>query len=174
MSQQHIHHIRPGIRQMNAVGQARIPTDLHRLQWNENPIDFPTDLKEEVVQRLLELEWSRYPTSGRPWALIERLAEHWAVEPTQILVGPGSADLIKVIMTATLKPGDTVVMPVPTFLLYRMNAHAFEARTVEVPLHPETGWALPVERLIEESADPYSQARCTLRAQQSHRHDLSA
>ena len=42
----------------------------HRLQWNENPYDFPEDLKEAVMTRFAERAWARYPTEFRPRELI--------------------------------------------------------------------------------------------------------
>ena len=44
--------IRPEIRQQPPLGVFQLDPDLHRLQWNENPFDFPADLKEEVLLRL--------------------------------------------------------------------------------------------------------------------------
>lgn len=143
--------IKPGVRSLAPVGRHLVDARLHRLQWNENPFDFPQDLKEEVLQRLAQAEWSRYPRGARPWPLIERLAQHYGVAGEQIVVSEGSADLIKVLMASLIYPGDGVVMPSPTFLLYRQNAAMHQATVVEVPLDPQTGWALPVEESIEAS-----------------------
>jgi len=118
------------------------------MQWNESPQDFPADLKEEVLQRLATLAWSRYPVSGRPWPLIDALAAQLGVTSAQVVVSEGSADLIKAVMAATLRPGDTVVLPAPTFLLYRQNVRLHEATVVDVRLDPATGFALPVDDLI--------------------------
>ena len=143
--------VKPGIRHLAPVGRHQVDTRLHRMQWNEHPFDFPLDLKEEVLQRMAQVDWARYPVGGRPWALIDRLAQHYGVGPDQVVVSEGSADLIKVIMGSLIHPGDGVVMPSPTFLLYRQNAAMVEAQIAEVPLAPENGWALPVERLVDAS-----------------------
>lgn len=143
--------IKPGVRSLSPVGRHLVDPQLHRLQWNENPFDFPQDLKEEVLQRLAQAEWARYPRGVRPWALIDRLAQHYAVDRKQIVVSEGSADLIKVIMASVVHPGDGVVMPAPTFLLYRQNAAMHQASVAEVELDPGDGWALPVTRFVEQS-----------------------
>jgi histidinol-phosphate aminotransferase len=139
--------IRPGIRNLHAVNRGLVDDSLHRLQWNESPFDYPSDLKEEVMQRLAQLDWARYPRGSRPWTLIDRLAERWRLDPGQVVVSEGSADLIKVIMEAAISPGATVVMPAPTFLLYRQNARMQQANIVEIPLSAAGDYALPVEEL---------------------------
>lgn len=149
MQQEHHDVIRPGVRAAAPISRSKVDESLHRLQWNENPQDFPADLKEEVLQRLAAMAWSRYPVGGRPWSVIDALATHMHVSPDQVVVSEGSADLIKAVMAATLRPGDTVVMPTPTFLLYRQNARLHEANIVEIPLDPAIGFALPVEALID-------------------------
>jgi len=149
MQQENLDAIRAGVRAAAPIGRSKVDESLHRLQWNESPQDFPADLKEEVLQRLAAMAWSRYPVSGRPWALIDALAARLRVAPDQVVVSDGSADLIKAVMAATLRAGDAVVMPAPTFLLYRQNARLHEANVVEIPLDPALGFALPVDALID-------------------------
>lgn len=149
--------VRPGVRGLPPLGRNLVDESLHRLQWNESPEDFPADLKEEVLQRMAALSWSRYPLGGRPWLLIDVLAAQMGVAPGQVVVSEGSADLIKAVMAATLRPGDTVVMPAPTFLLYRQNARMHEAEIVEVALQATDGYALPVDALTAAAQE--SQAR---------------
>ncbi len=140
---------KPGLHTLQPVQRHLVDAQMHRLQWNENPFDFPADLKEEVLQRLSVVEWARYPLGLRPWALIDRLAQHYGVASDQVVVSNGSSDLIRALLAGALGPGDTIVMPAPTFLLYRQNARLQQAQIVEVPLTPDDDWALPVDALIE-------------------------
>ncbi|HHY57867.1 MAG TPA: aminotransferase class I/II-fold pyridoxal phosphate-dependent enzyme [Chloroflexi bacterium] len=149
MHQENHDAVRPGVRAAPPVGRSRVDESLHRMQWNESPQDFPADLKEDVLQRLAGMAWSRYPISGRPWQLIDALAAQLHLASDQVVVSEGSADLIKAVMAATLRPGDAIVMPAPTFLLYRQNARLHEANVVEVPLAAANGFALPVDALID-------------------------
>ena len=148
---QHDNHdaIRAGVRAASPIGRSKVDESLHRMQWNESPQDFPADLKEDVLQRLAAMAWSRYPVSGRPWPLIDALATQMRVAPDRVVVSEGSADLIKAVMAAALRPGDAVVLPAPTFLLYRQNVRLHEANVVEIPLDPATGFALPIDALID-------------------------
>lgn len=47
---------KPSLHALPPVQRHLVDARLHRLQWNENPFDFPPDLKEEVLQRLSTLE----------------------------------------------------------------------------------------------------------------------
>ena len=138
----------PGLRALAPVETARVDARLHRLQWNESPFDFPADLKEEVLQRLMRMEWARYPTALRPFDLIDALARHTGLPAAQIVVSGGSADLIRLTLAALIQPGDAVVMPSPTFLLYKRTARALEADIHEISLDPAQDFALPVDDLI--------------------------
>ncbi|MFM7582878.1 MAG: aminotransferase class I/II-fold pyridoxal phosphate-dependent enzyme, partial [Caldilinea sp.] len=143
MSPKTLERIRSGLRAAAPVGRTLVDETLHRLQWNESPQDFPADLKEEVLRRLARVSWSRYPLGGRPWLLIDALAAQVGVRPEQVVVSEGSSDLIRAVMATVVRPGDTVVMPSPTFLLYRQSVPLYEAQVVEVPLDPAAGFALP-------------------------------
>ncbi|MFZ4850810.1 MAG: pyridoxal phosphate-dependent aminotransferase [Caldilinea sp.] len=149
MSPKTLEKIRSGLRAAAPVGRTLVDEALHRLQWNESPQDFPADLKEEVLRRLARVSWSRYPLGGRPWLLIDALAARVGVRPEQVVVSEGSSDLIRAVMATVVRPGDRVVMPSPTFLLYRQSVPLYEAQVVEVPLDPAAGFALPVEKLLE-------------------------
>ena len=143
-----LHLIKPGLRKLPPMTPGLVDATMHRLQWNENPFDFPAQLKAEVLQRLAQAEWSRYPLGLRPWALIERLAKHHGVGADQVVVSNGASDLIKLILGAVLQPGDAFVLPSPTFLLYPLNARLNLANAVQVPLSPTNDWALPVDELL--------------------------
>jgi histidinol-phosphate aminotransferase len=146
--QQH-HWIKPGVRGARAADGSRVDPTRHRLQWNENPYEFPADLKEIVLARLAQLGWAHYPLGLRPWGLIERIAAHHQVNANQVVAGVGSSDLIKVVMSSVLHPGDNVVLPSPTFLAYRPGVRMQQANSVDVPLAAENDFALPVDALIE-------------------------
>lgn len=124
---------------------------LQRMQWNENPQDFPASLKQEVLARLAALEWSRYPLSLRPRRLQTELAEQLNLAPESVVISSGSSDLIRITMSATLAPGHSVVLPAPTFLLYTRYAHMLGARVVNVPLDVERDFALPVDTMLKQA-----------------------
>ncbi len=146
--QQH-HWIKPGIRGLPPADSFRVEAHRHRLQWNENPYEFPAELKEIVLQRLAQAGWARYPLGLRPWSLLERIAAHRGVQVDQVVAGPGSSDLIRLILSCVLHAGDNVVLPSPTFLVYRPGVRMVQANSIDVPLAAQDNFALPVEALIE-------------------------
>lgn len=146
--QQH-HWIKPGIRGLPPADSFRVEVDRHRMQWNENPYEFPADLKEIVLQRLAQAGWARYPLGLRPWSLLERIAAHRGVQAEQVVAGPGSSDLIRLVMNSVLHAGDNVVLPSPTFLAYRPGVRMAQANCMEIPLAAQDNFALPVDAIIE-------------------------
>ena len=131
------------------VARAEVDESLHRLQWNESAHDFPADLKEEVLQQLAVRAWSRYPLGLRPFRLIDALAQALGVGAGQVVAASGSSEVIRVVMSTLLGPGDAVVMPSPTFLLYRRYARMLGARVHECALKAMNDFALPVDTMIE-------------------------
>lgn len=138
----------PHLRALHPVETMRVDPSLHRLQWNESPFDYPADLKEEVLQRLARAEWSRYPTTLRPFDLIERIATAHSLPADRVALSAGSSDMIRIIFAALVQAGDAVVMPSPTFLLYRRNVRLSGAELHEIPSNAEQDFPLPVSDLI--------------------------
>lgn len=140
--------ISDGLRRLPPVDHFRIDESLHRMQWNENPSDFPSAFKEEVLNRVAQMDWARYPVMMRPFDLIDRIAGSLHIPPDRIVVSGGSADLIRIVLAAIVQPGDAVVIPSPTFLLYKRNLRILSAELHEVRLQPDEDFALPVEETI--------------------------
>lgn len=140
--------IRKGVRESRGMGRFTFAGAAHRLQWNENPYDYPDDLKEEVKQRMAVRGWAHYPNGLRPFDLIDRLAERFDLPADMVIVSGGSASMIKLVMSAILDPGDHMTLLSPTFLIYRRNAGLLGAQVHEVAADPADDFALPVEELV--------------------------
>jgi histidinol dehydrogenase len=106
-----------------------------KLNQNESPFDMPGEIKQEVERRLAARAWSRYPDFV-PSSLLERLARFsgWKAEGT--LAGNGSNELIQATLMVTVGPGTRVVIPEPTFTLYRQIVTVLGGEVVSVPLTP--------------------------------------
>ena len=144
--------IRPELRQQSSVNPYRVDTTLHRLQWNENPYDFPADLKEEVLQRLAHVAWSRYPVGLRPFDTIDAIAESLKLSSDQIVVGNGSSDMLRVVNNAILQAGDHMLTLSPTFNSYMRHAEQVGAKSHSIALDPAQDFALPVDAILEHAA----------------------
>jgi len=93
-----------------------------KLDANENPYALPVDIRDDLLERLRNIELNRYPEAGSP-TLRARMAAHFDVSAEEIIVGNGSSDELIQILCATLAgPSATVLAPFPTFVMYRISA----------------------------------------------------
>jgi histidinol-phosphate aminotransferase len=121
-----------------------------RLHQNENPFDFPDDLKDQVLRRFRERRWSRYPDFV-PDSLRLRLAEFVGWHKEGVLVGNGSNELLQAALMVLVRNGTRVAIPSPTFTVYSLIANILGARIVPVPLNPDLSYN--VDALISKSRE---------------------
>jgi histidinol-phosphate aminotransferase len=125
-----------------------------KLNQNENPFDMPDQIKQEVARRLANRAWSRYPDFV-PTSLLERLAAFAGWKPEGTLAGNGSNELIQATLMVTVGAGTKVMIPEPTFTLYRQIVTVLGGEVVSVPLTSEFEFDVQAirERAIRERVD---------------------
>ena len=106
-----------------------------RLNQNESPLDWPADLKAEVVRRVARAGWNRYP-AAQAEILRQALAGAYGLAPEMVALTNGSDEAILALVEA-FAGGRTVVLPVPTYSMAEPLAIAGGARVVPVPLRPD-------------------------------------
>lgn len=116
-----------------------------KLNTNENP--YPPSPRviavlKESASNLLRL----YPD---PLAtrLREKVAEVLATRPERVLVGNGSDELLSIIARAFVGPGDKIVFPSPTYLLYGTLAEIQDAQAVELDFQED--FSLPKDIIVK-------------------------
>jgi histidinol-phosphate aminotransferase len=102
-----------------------------KLASNENPLGPSPKALEAMAAALGSLH--RYP-DGDAFKLRKTLSEHLGVPPEMIVFGNGSDELIGLLCHALLKPGDHVVLPQPSFLIYEIMTRSVGAVPISVPL----------------------------------------
>ncbi|NLG10035.1 MAG: histidinol-phosphate transaminase [Coriobacteriaceae bacterium] len=123
----------PGLREEQIREICEVDT-IYKLSSNESPFSpFPSALKAMAECLPLLNEYS----DGSSHALTMRLAEHYGVEPEQIMVGNGSNELLCLIAQSCLMPEDEVVYCWPSFVVYRSSTQLAGATAIEVPLTEE-------------------------------------
>jgi histidinol-phosphate aminotransferase len=137
--------VKPGVR-AQAGYTLRSPAARRKLNQNECPHDLPADLKQAVLERAASAPWQRYPEFA-PARLAERLAAHYGWVADGVVVGNGSNELIQATLSVVLAQGDAVVVPSPTFSLYRLLTGVLGGRYVPVPLTP--GFEFDLDRIVE-------------------------
>ncbi|MBS1253170.1 MAG: Histidinol-phosphate aminotransferase [Anaerolineales bacterium] len=138
-------YVRPEVRALTPYSLKQ-PECQIKLNMNENCFGFPDELKEEVWRRLRRRDWARYP-DFHPRGIIEGLADHTGVPADWVFVGNGSNDLLQMTLLATLTRETKMIVPAPTFTVYRLQGAVMGATVIEPCLHPED-FSLPVEQLV--------------------------
>lgn len=111
--------VRPGILDIQRYEPGEDHPGAVKLSSNENPRPPHPRIVEAVVSALYTA--NRYPESGSP-ELTHALAEHHGLREDEILVGNGSNEIIDLLVRAFAGPGDNVVFPVPSFIVYGLIA----------------------------------------------------
>ena len=137
--------IKPEVRAASAYRLEHFDADV-KLDQNENPYELPDGLKQDVVRRVLESQWGRYPEFA-PEGVIEALSRFAGWPKEGILVGNGSNELINAALTVTLHPAARVAIPQPTFTLYKLMSTTLGATIDEVFLN-EHNLSFDVDALI--------------------------
>jgi histidinol-phosphate aminotransferase len=108
-----------------------------KLDAMENPFALPPALQRELGERLGRVAINRYPGVGTA-ALAQELARHVGLpEGCALTLGNGSDELIDMLSVACMKPGASVLAPLPGFVMYEMSARLRGLGFVGVPLTAE-------------------------------------
>lgn len=102
-----------------------------KLASNENPLG-ASPFAVRAIRSALE-KLNRYP-DGAGYMLVEKIAQKLHVGAENIVIGNGSDDIIALLARALVVPGDEVIFPKPSFLMYDITAKSAGAVSVPVPL----------------------------------------
>lgn len=140
--------LRPALRALEAPSYPAAGSGLLRMDGNTNLFG-PNPAVAEVLRDFDPAELQHYP-SGLHDDLRAAVARRHGLDPSEILIGAGSDELIDLVLRAFVAAGDRVAYPTPSFVMYAFYAKLAEAQRVEVPLGPE--WAIDVPGLIRSDA----------------------
>ena len=119
-----------------------------RLDFNENTIGCsPSALR--ALRRMTSEQLAIYPEYE---AAKRRLARHFAVRPSEMLFTNGVDDALRLLMDTFVEPGSTVLLPEPTFTMYRFYAEIAGARVVAERFDADMRFPLqPILRALRRS-----------------------
>jgi len=127
--------VKPSVRAMGAYTLEPYEPRI-KLNQNESPYDVPDQLKARIAERLEHRPWNRYPPFvARSFISAVSEATGWAEDG--ILVANGSNELIQAVLAVTVSAGTSVVVPEPTFTLYRLMTEVNGGTVASVPLTDE-------------------------------------
>jgi histidinol-phosphate aminotransferase len=105
--------------------------DSIKLASNENPLGPSPMAMEAILKSISGL--NRYP-DGSCHDLVEKLSGKYQVGRENIVIGNGSDDIIGMLTTVFLSPGDEAILPTPSFLMYEISVKTQGAVPLLVPL----------------------------------------
>jgi histidinol-phosphate aminotransferase len=139
-----LENIKPGVRALTAYTLNPIEAAV-KINQNENPFGLPTAIRDEIVRRALAVDWARYPEFV-PRQLLDKLAKYTGWRADGIMAGNGSNEMIQSVVQATIEKGRRVVLPEPTFSVYRQVISVAGGEIIPVLLTPSLEFDLPAIR----------------------------
>jgi histidinol-phosphate aminotransferase len=125
--------VRPEIRALSAYAVAKAE-GMIKLDAMENPYALPAAVRMRLGEALARVPINRYP-DGAADAAKGALRRAFSIPVDQgLLLANGSDELIQIITSALAHPGAAMLVPEPSFVMYRMNALYTGMRFVGVPL----------------------------------------
>jgi histidinol-phosphate aminotransferase len=105
-----------------------------KLDAMENPYTLPDSVRDDIAAAVRATALNRYPQPDA--AALHRAVRNAFGVPAEaaLMFGNGSDELIHLIVQACCRPGDVVMAPAPSFVIFQMAAQFNHARFVDVPL----------------------------------------
>ena len=118
-----------------------------RLHFNENPYGVMPEIRQKAIQAVDDLDLRYYPERDAD-GLREALSDYTGVAADRIIISNGSNDILQLVLRAHADEIERVVIPAPTFGMYRRAAQNLGLEVVQVPLNED--FSLDVERMLSE------------------------
>ena len=117
-----------------------------KMDANENPISLQEPLKKKLMEEMGRIDLNRYPEAGA-LKLRDRFARYYGVNKDMVMLGNGSDELIQTLCLTLKGKINGVLVPVPTFSMYKIIAVNTGNKVMEVPL--DKNFDLDCDAIIE-------------------------
>ena len=144
--------IRPDIQAMNAYKVADA-TGMVKLDAMENPYGWPEQMKSEWLDLMANVDINRYPDPSASELVKKLRATFDIADMAGVVLGNGSDELIQLILMS-LKPGSSVLVPDPTFVMYKQISTSLGLVCEGVPLHKDFSLNIPEMLKAIKELDP--------------------
>jgi histidinol-phosphate aminotransferase len=137
---------RPGILEIQPYvgGKATADSDRRTIKLSANESALGPSPKAIAAIQAALTETHRYP-EGEATDLRQAIGDRFGLDPSMIVCGAGSDELIHLLIAAFAGPGDEVLYSAHGFLMYRLNALAAGATPIAAP---ETDLRTDVDALL--------------------------
>jgi histidinol-phosphate aminotransferase len=127
-------------------------SEILRFDLNTSPAP-PAMLAGLLAANRFVTSLSEYPP-GDYRALVEAAAARYGVATDELVPGAGADEILDMCTKAFLPAGESAVISVPTYAMYRVHAEQRGARVIAVPRRSKAdGWALDVEAVRAAARD---------------------
>lgn len=114
-----------------------------RLDFNENTVGCPPEVVRALRRAVSAEMLTRYPEYDESR---KTLAKYFGVAPEQMLLTNGTDDAIKMICDTFVDPGETLLVPAPTFPVYEFFHNVAGGRIVRIRYDED--FRLPVDKFL--------------------------
>ncbi|PKM95899.1 MAG: histidinol-phosphate transaminase [Firmicutes bacterium HGW-Firmicutes-1] len=118
-----------------------------KLDANENPFFHSENVMAKAIEWLQEKDnLTRYPDNNQN-SLREKIGTTFGVTKDNVICGVGSDQIIEYILKVFIDPGDTILVPSPSFSMYQLSNTLNHGKTVEYEL--EDDFSYNIEKIID-------------------------
>ncbi len=153
--------VNPWIAEMTGYvpGEQLNDPEVIKLNTNELPYPAAPEVSQAVIAETERGIFNKYPDpTCQP--LRQAISQRLGISPDEIVVGNGSDEILRMIIHAFAKPGDSIAMCSPTYTLYTVLAAMFnvsiENHTADAPAFslPESFIEAPAKILFLPNPNP--------------------
>jgi len=117
---------------------------LLRLDFNENTVG-PSPRVLEALKNMTDEDLAAYPEYSK---FKKKLAAYLEVDVSNLVLTNATDEAISVVMQTYIDPGDEVIVPVPTFAMFRFYAQVAGAKITEVLYKNDLGF--PAKKVLNK------------------------
>jgi len=118
-----------------------------KMDANENPFSIQEPLKKRLLEEMGKVNLNRYPEAGAP-KLRDRFARFYGVNKDMVVLGNGSDELIQTLCMTLKGKVNGVLVPAPTFVMYKIIAVNTGNKVLEVRL--DENFDLDIDAMLDK------------------------
>lgn len=126
-------------------GQAWRLENVEDYSQNLNPLGPPPGMEDLIAKAVSGT--GHYPDADC-LELRKKIAKHYKIEPENVAMGAGSSEIIRNFPFAFINPGDSVLLPSPSFAEYTQQCKLAGAKIDYLPLSPENDFYIDTDELF--------------------------
>jgi len=144
--------VNPKVLEVNSYSVPKIDCSI-RLDGNESPFETDPEILSKISDKIAAINLNRYPDPECS-ELIKIISERINFPQNSILIGNGSDELIQMLIETVTGKSGVVMVPSPTFSMYRLTSLILNNKVIETEL--DENYDLDTEDIIKkiEEHDP--------------------